>query len=106
MASGTLGKAALTAATDNLLWTVPAATLASVNINVVNRDPINAITVNIAIGTSGAAGLADYIEFGAKLPPGGVLERTALALTAGDTVLINPSGSSCTGRVYGIAEPA
>ena len=53
MASGILGQAAPSASTDTTVYTVPASTLAVVNINVLNRSGANPVDVRIALATGG-----------------------------------------------------
>ena len=82
MASGILGQQ--TGTGD--VYTVPADTLAVVNISVLNNDTSNAETVVLRIIPSGAtAGNQHNIE-NISLASRGVLERTAIVLAAGDKI--------------------
>lgn len=100
MASGILGQQ--TGTGD--VYTVPADTLAVVNISVLNNDTSNAETVVLRIIPSGAtAGNQHNIE-NISLASRGVLERTAIVLAAGDKInLATASADVCT-SVYGIEE--
>ena len=101
MASGLLGKAALAAATDTNVYTVPAGKVATVNIYVVNRGAADAV-VNVAVTPDASVSTDDYIEFGAVVPAnGGVLERTAIPAGAGENVFVRDSAGTCTAQVRG-----
>ena len=100
MASGILGQQ--TGTGD--VYTVPASTLAVVNISVLNNDTSNAETVVLRIIPSGeTAGNQHNIE-NISLASRGVVERTAIVLAAGDKInLATASADVCT-SVYGIEE--
>lgn len=104
MASGRLGKASIAANTDADVYTVPAGIVAAANVNICNTGAA-AVKVRLAI-RSGALAAADYIEHDADVPAGGVLERTGLALTAGETVVVRASASGVSVRVHGFEETA
>ena len=103
MASGKLGSAALAANTDTTVYTVPASTVATINIAIVNRGSV-AATVNVAIAPTGTPVDADYIEFGAVIPANGILERTAIVAGAGERVVVRSSTANCSVRVHGFEE--
>lgn len=105
MASGKLGSAALAAATDTVVYTVPASTIASINIAVVNRGTTPAI-VNVAISATGTPGNAEFIEYGVTIPVNGILERTAIVAGAGEKVVVYASTANCSVRVHGYEEAA
>lgn len=100
MASGILGQQ--TGTGD--VYTVPASTLAVVNISVLNNDTSNAETVVLRIIPSGAtAGNQHNIE-NISLASRGVLERTAIVLAAGDKINLATASSDVCTSVYGIEE--
>jgi hypothetical protein len=104
MASEKLGAQTLTAATYTTVYTVPSGKVSSININVVNRGAVPA-RVDVALATSGTPTDADYIEFGATIPAnGGILERSALAVSAGERVVVRSTTDDCTVRVHGFEE--
>jgi hypothetical protein len=77
--------------------------IGTVNIRLVNRDQLNAITVSLAITAAASApGVADMIEPPSLvLKAGAVLEETAVAVTAGEVVQVFPSAATLTARVHG-----
>ena len=105
MASGKLGSATLKANTNTTVYTVPASTVATINVAIVNRGSGDA-TVNVAIAPSGAPVDADYIEFGVVIPAHGILERTAIVAGAGEHVVVKSSTADCSVRVHGFEEVA
>ena len=104
MSSGRLGSAALAAAADTDLYTVPAGTVATVNINLCNRTA-GAITVRIAI-RAGALADAHYIEYDTSIPANGVLERTGLAMSAGEIITVRAASAGISARAHGFEEVA
>lgn len=108
MPSGRFGKADLAANTHTDLYTVPAGKVATASVCLVNRGAAD-VTVRVAVRT-GAAGAApdnaDYLEYDTKIPPGGVLERTQIALSAGETVTVRSSASGVSARIHGFEESA
>lgn len=103
MASGKLGSAALAAAADTVVYPVPANTVATVNISVVNRGDTDAV-VNLAISDSDTPSSKDFIEYGVTIPPHGVLERTAIVVGAGEKVIARSSTANCSVCVFGFTE--
>ena len=103
MPSGKLGSAALAAATSTTVYTVPTATIATLNVSIVNRGFTTA-RVDVAVGTNASPADADYLEFGAEVPANGVLERTAIVASAAERVVARSSTANCTVRVHGFEE--
>lgn len=103
MASGKLGTAALSANTNTIVYTVPASTLATLNVSVVNRGSTDAV-VNIAIAATSSPANSEYIEFGAIVEPNGILERTAIVAGADEKVVVRASTANCSVRVHGFEE--
>lgn len=102
MASGTLGTAALAASTNTTVYTVPAGTVASINISLVNRGSTEA-AVRFSIGATTPT-TDEYVEYDAIVPVGGILERTAIVAGAGDNVVVRASTADCSVRVHGFEE--
>lgn len=105
MASGKLGSAALAAATNTAVYTVPASTIASINVSIANRGTSDAV-VNVAIATSSTPTAAEYIEYGVAVPANGVLERTAIVAGAGEKLVVYSSTADCSVRIHGYEEAA
>jgi hypothetical protein len=105
MTSGKLGSATLVADTDITVYTVPASTVATINVAILNRGTDVAV-VNVAIAPSDAPANADYVEFGVSIPANGILERTAIVAGAGERVVVRASTANCSVRVHGFEEVA
>ena len=107
MASGRLGAADLAATTNTSIYTVPASTVATVSVNVVNRNAtavvIRLMHLNGAIGT---LAVEDYIEYDVTLNAGGVLERTGIVMAATHVIGAYSDTANVTVQVYGWEETA
>lgn len=103
MASGRLGASDLAATTNTTVYTVPASTLASINISVCNRNTTTK-KIRLALATSGTPGAAEYIEYDQSIPAGGVLERTGIVLDAGKTVVAYGESTGFSVVVTGVEE--
>lgn len=104
MASGILGQAAPSAATNTTVYTVPSAKVGTFSINIVNRNG-SVATVRIAISASGTPSNSEYIEYGAQvLANGGVLERTGLVAQAAKNVVVYSDVANTSVTVYGYEE--
>jgi len=101
--SGLLGKADLAPETPTALYTVPADTVASLTLALCNTG---AATCNVraAIGTGTEPGAGDFIEYDTRLPACGVLERTALTLSPGETLWASASAAGVNARAHGFEE--
>lgn len=100
MASGRLGVADLTANNDTLIYSVPPATDATVNIRVTNRNAAQA-KIYIAIGPGATPDNADYIEYGVAIEGGQPLENTGIRMSAGEKVWVRSTLANVSVRVHG-----
>ncbi|MBL4680852.1 MAG: hypothetical protein JKY88_09035 [Pseudomonadales bacterium] len=107
MATGRLGTADLSAATITDVYTVPASTKTSVNVNVCNRNSTQ-VKVRLAISdTTVTQGNDEYIEYDAVITGNGVLERTGLMMDATNKFLTAYSDTANVSVVVtGIEEAA
>jgi hypothetical protein len=101
MATGRLGVADLSAATNTTLYTVPASTFSVITVSVVNRGASSA-TIRIAIASSATPADSEYIEYDTSLSAKGVLERTGVVLDAGKLLVVRSNSASVNAVVYGI----
>ena len=104
MASGILGKSALAADTDEVIYTVPASHTAAFNVSILNRDTSNAATVRVALSATATPSDADYIEYETIVGPSDVLERTGVVLSAGWNLIVRASSSTITVNAIGYEE--
>ena len=103
MASGKLGTANLAAGADTLVYTVPASTVATINIRVANRNAA-AAKIRVAIGTGANPTAADYIDYDISVPANGILEDTGLVCSAGEKVWVTSNVANVSARVHGFEE--
>tara|TARA_B100001250_G_scaffold291144_1_gene252864 strand:- start:1515 stop:1832 length:318 start_codon:yes stop_codon:yes gene_type:complete len=105
MASGILGQEAPAATTNTVVYTVPATTVAVVNISVVNRSG-SAVTARIALAAASTPQSEEFIEYNTSIPSTGVLERTGVVLEAGKKVVVYSSSADTSVSVYGLESAA
>jgi len=99
MASGTLGQASLTAATNTTVYTAAATpTVFSVNIMNTAGTPI---AVNLAVAASATPSASEYLEYQTVIPAGGVLERAGIVATSGKRVVAYAPFTGISVNVYG-----
>lgn len=105
MKIGRLGVVKPAVATNTAAYTVPAAQTASCSVMMCNIGDASA-KIRLAIVDGAAADLADedYIEYGTSIPAGGILERTGLTLSAGETVVAWADKNTIAVRVHGYEE--
>lgn len=107
MASGRLGAASLAATTNTSIYTVPASTVAVVNVSVVNRNatPIvfRLMHLNGAIGT---LAVEDYIEYDITIPANGILERSGIVMAATHVIGAYSDTANVSVQVHGIERAA
>lgn len=105
MATGRLGTADVTAATDTTVYTVPAATYAVATITIVNRGTVPS-NIDIALADTSTPGNDEYIEYNTELLAKNVIERTGIVLDAGKLIVVRSSASSVNAVVVGIETAA
>ena len=106
MASGRLGTPAdLDAATLTTIYTVPAENFAVASINILNRGA-SAVTVRLALAATDTPTNAEYIEYDISIPSKAVLERTGLALAAGQKLVVYSDATDVSVVAYGIETSA
>ena len=102
MASGRLGTPSdLAVSTNTSIYTCPSSTFTVASVNICNRNA-TAVTVRLAIATTGTPAVSEWIEFGTTIPANGVLERTGLALDAAKHIVVHSSATNVTAMAYGI----
>ena len=105
MASGILGQAAPAATTNTTVYTVPASTLAVVNISVVNRGG-SAATVRVALSAAATPNDDEWIEYNTSVGATSVLERTGVVLDETKNVVVYASSADTSVSVYGLESAA
>jgi hypothetical protein len=102
MATGRLGVQDLAGSTYTTLYTVPASTFTVATVSFCNRSA-STVTVRLAVAAaSGTPGNAEFLEFGAEVLAGGVLERTGIVMEAGRILTVWASATSVSAVAMGI----
>lgn len=101
MASGILGTADLSAATDTSVYTVPADTYSVVTVSFCNRGSTTA-SIRLAVATNATPDAAEYLEYDVSVGPNGVLERTGIVADATKIIVCRSSATSVSAVVMGI----
>ena len=101
MATGRLGIADLTAATNTSVYTVPSGYFAVVSVNICNRSNTSA-AVRIAAASLDTPANGEYLEYDTELLGRGVLERTGIIVAAGQKIVVRSSGANVNAVVFGI----
>jgi hypothetical protein len=101
MATGILGQAALNAAQNTTIYTVPSGFFTVLAINVLNRGT-TAASVRVALASGSNPTDAEYIEFDVQIGSRGVLERTGIMMNAGKNLVIFSSSPNVSVSAFGI----
>ena len=101
MATGRLGHADLAAGTNTSLYTVPANTFGIVTLSICNRGN-SAIAVRVAVASAGTPLASEYIEYDVEILAKGVLERSGIALAAGQILVVYSSAVNVSAVAMGI----
>lgn len=100
MATGKLGSADLTAATNTLLFTATSAQI--FNVRFANRNSSSSVKVRVAIGAGGAPTAADYVTYDVNIPANGILEDTGLSCSSGEKVWVWSDMANVSVRAHGV----
>ena len=98
MATGRLGHADLSAGANTSLYTVPANTFGIVTLSICNRG----ISVRVALASAGTPALSEYLEYDVEVLPKGVLERSGIAMAAGQILVVYSSAANVSAVAMGI----
>ncbi len=101
MATGRLGAADLTAATNTSLYTVPSDTFSVVSVSICNRGN-SPVSVRIAVAAIATPTNAEYIEYDVEVLAKGVLERTGIVMDAGKILVVRSSAANISAVAFGI----
>ena len=99
MASGTLGQAALAAATNATVYTA-GATPSTFNVSFTNTTG-SPIAVNLSISAASTPAAGEYLEYQTIVPPNAAFERTGLVATSGKLVVAYAVSAGINVNVYG-----
>lgn len=100
MPTGILGQSAPAATTNTTVYTVPAATTATFNINICNTGTAP-VDVRLAISATGTPSASEWIEYDCNILAGDVLERTGFVAQATRNVVVYATAATVAVSVYG-----
>ena len=108
MASGRRGAVKPAADTDTVLTTNPASSgyIATVNVSACNQGD-SSVEVRIALvdgTTAGDLAATDYLEYGLDIAPSEAVERSALVLGEGQSVVVRADTADVSFVAYGIEQ--
>ena len=100
MASGILGQSAPAATTYTTVYTVPSATTATFNVNIVNTgtSPVN---VRLALAAGATPTTSEFVEYDVNLLANEVLERSGFVAQATKRVVVYSDVATVSVSVYG-----
>tara|TARA_R110000851_G_scaffold78117_2_gene172324 strand:+ start:16192 stop:16515 length:324 start_codon:yes stop_codon:yes gene_type:complete len=101
MATGRLGQADLSGATNTTVYACPADTYTIASLNLVNRGN-QAVTMRIAVAALDTPTNGEYIEYDVEILAKGVLERTGIVLAATQKIVAYCSSANISAVVMGI----
>jgi hypothetical protein len=101
MATGRLGNFAIAATTNTTVYTVPTGYYTVCNISLTNRNA-SAIKIRVAIASTAAPSVQEWIEYDTVVIPNGVFERTGLVMNAGLNIVVYSDTANVGCTVYGI----
>lgn len=102
MALKKLGSTAPVAVTNTTVYTVPTGMSATMNISICNGGPASA-KVRVSIGPTVPTNV-DFIEYDSTIVSSGVLERTGIIASAGESVVVYTDVATISVRVHGVEE--
>jgi hypothetical protein len=101
MPTGLLGQAALAAATNTTLYTVPTTTFTVFGVSLCNRGT-TAVAVRIALANAATPTNAEWIEYDVQIGANGVLERTGIMMNAAKQLVVYASNANVSASAFGI----
>lgn len=101
MATGTLGQVSLAANTNTTVYTVPAATTATVNISLTNTNNATPVAIELAVAATGTPAANEYLVKGIVLEPKASFEQTGVVISTGKLVVSKSTGANVSVNVYG-----
>lgn len=104
MATGVLGTADVSAASNTTVYTCPADNYAVVSLNIVNRGN-QATAVRVAVAATATPTDDEWLEYETEVLSKGVLERTGIVMDAGKYLVIYSSQPNISAVAMGIETP-
>lgn len=103
MATGRLGAADLTAATNTTIYTVPGGTVTTFSVCLCNRTGLPAL-VRLALASGASPTAAEWLLYDTPIDGNGTIERTGLVLDATKQVVVYANNAGVSATAYGFEE--
>lgn len=103
MDSGLLGKAALAANADTVLYTGAAGRVTTASVSLCNTGSA-AVTVRLAVGMGTTAAAGDFLAYELTIPAGGFFERTGIVFGPTENIIVRSSAATVSARAHGFDE--
>ena len=103
MASGTFGQAALAAATNTTIFTVPAGKVATATVSICNTTA-NLANIRMAIAAADTPTAAEWIEYDTELLAYNTFERSGIVMSAGKKLVVRSDTANVAVTAYGFEE--
>ena len=103
MPSGVLGSVNLTATTNTIVYTVPAAKTTTCTVSICNRTSGN-VKVRLALAVAGTPAVNEYIEYDCTIVANGVLERSGIVIDAAKNIVAYSDTAGVSVVAYGFEE--
>lgn len=103
MKAGRIAAISLPLNSNTVVYQVPAGRRASFTVSLCNISTAVA-KIRLALSTGTTPQASDWIEYDTSILGNGVFERTGLALSAGQCLIIFSNKATVTAVVYGIEE--
>lgn len=101
MATGLLGQAAPSAATNTTVYTVPVGIFTVLAVSICNRGSTT-VAIRLALADSATPTTAEYIEYDVQIGASGVLERTGIMMNEGKRLVVYASNANVSVSAFGI----
>lgn len=103
MASGTFGQAALVAATNTTIFTVPAGKVATATVSICNTTA-GIANIRVAIAAADTPTAAEWIEYDTELLAYSTFERSGIVMSAGKKLVVRSDVANVAVTAYGFEE--
>lgn len=103
MASGTLGQADISAATNTTLFTATTGKLTTFTVSFCNRNS-TAVKIRLSISAISTPANAEYLEYDATIDGNSVLERSGLIAEAGKLIVVRSDTANVSACAFGFED--
>ena len=103
MASGKLGNANVSAASNTTLFQAASGKVTTFNVGICNTGS-DTVTFRLAISATATPVAGEYIEYNVALAPNAVFERSGLVASGSEYIVIYASATGLNARAWGFEQ--